>query len=75
MTQNCNHSNTLRYARRVFCNGSVHYCVQCTRCLDVVKTKRHENKLFIKHEEIPPGAMIFDWIDTEAAVGGLFDDN
>jgi hypothetical protein len=75
MKNTCNHDHSLRYARRVFSNGTVHYCVQCTRCLDVVKTARHGYRLFIRHDEIPSSAVIFEWIDPSCATGGLFDDN
>lgn len=68
----CQHDGTLRYARRVFSNNTIHYCVQCTHCLATVKTDRHGGKLFIKHEEIPQGAVIFDWIDPDCTQGGLF---
>lgn len=68
----CSHEGSLRYARRLFTDGTTHYCVQCTRCLEVVKTQRHELRLFIKHEDIPLGAVIFDWIDPSGIQGGLF---
>lgn len=70
----CDHKGGLRYARRIFSNGTVHFCVQCVRCLETVKTARHEGRLLIKQSEIPQGAVIFDWVDPSAAQGGLFDE-
>lgn len=67
----CSHSNALRYARRIYADGSSQFCVQCSRCFKTVKTSRHGGKLFIKHSEIPPGALICDWIDPETVQGGL----
>lgn len=67
--QDCDHRGSRRYARRVFSNGTIHYCVQCSRCLKAVKTDRHDGKLFLKHTEIPENTPIFEWID---ASGGLF---
>lgn len=57
----CNHDGSLRYARRIFSNGTTHYCVQCSSCLDIVKTERHGGRLFIKHEEIPHGKAIHEF--------------
>ena len=67
----CEHLNSLRYTRRIFSNGTAHYCVQCSRCFATVKTQRHNGNLFIKHEEIPPGVIISDWIDPNSLQGGL----
>lgn len=69
----CDHKGGLRYARRIFSNGTTHYCVQCARCFEVVKTDRHEGRLLIKHSEIPQGAVIFDWIDPSEAQRGFFE--
>lgn len=70
--QECSHRGTLRYTRRIFSNGTVHYAVQCSTCFRTIKTHRHNHKLFIKHEEIPPGAVICDWIDPDTVQVGLF---
>lgn len=69
--QDCNHYGALRYARRVNPDGSIQFCVQCSRCFDTVKTAKHGGKLFIKHKEIPPGVLICDWIDPDSVQGGL----
>lgn len=72
----CDHKGFLRYARRTFSNGTVHYCCQCKNCGQVVKIKRHNYRPFIKHSEIPTGYQIHEFIDTsdEAWQGGLFDE-
>lgn len=70
----CNHKGHLRYVRRVFVNGTMHFGVQCSKCLDMVKTEKHDYKLFIRIEEIPPHSTIHEWIDPELNEdqGGLF---
>lgn len=72
----CDHVDFLRYARRKFENGAIHYCVQCSNCGKVVKTKRHNGKLFIKHSEIPTGYQIHKFMHTQDGSwqGGLFDE-
>ncbi len=62
MTQ-CDHNGHLRYVRRIFKNGTQHFGVQCSKCLDMVKTKRHDNKLFISLAEIPAHSTIHEYID------------
>ena len=71
----CNHIGGMRYARRTFSNGTVHYCIQCKICGEVVKHKRHDYRPFIKHTEIPTGYQIHEFKDTsdESWQGGLFD--
>ena len=61
----CDHVNAKRYARRVFENGTIHYCVQCLKCLRVIKTEKHAGKLFIKHNEIPTNKKIHEFITRE----------
>ena len=72
----CDHKGFLRYARRTFTNGTVHYCVQCKNCGQVVKIGRHNYRPFIKHSEIPTGYQIHEFMDTsdESWQGGLFDE-
>ena len=72
----CDHVGFLRYARRKFQNETIHYCVQCSQCGKVVKTKRHGGKLFIKHSEIPTGYQIHEFliVDDGSLQGGLFDE-
>lgn len=57
----CKHDGKLRFARRNFENGTVHYCVQCLQCGEVVKHKRFDYRPFIRHEEIPTGFMVHDF--------------
>ena len=61
----CDHLGHRVYARRVFANGTIHFCVQCLKCLTTVKLPEHGNRPWIRVEEIPPGRKIHDFIDTE----------
>lgn len=61
--QQCNHKGHLRYVRRVFKNGTTHFGVQCSACLDMVKTERHQLKLFITLAEIPAHSTIHEYVD------------
>ena len=58
----CSHSGTRRYARRTFDNGTVHICVQCMDCGEVVLMSRHGSRPWIRLDEVPPGEVIHDWI-------------
>ena len=73
----CCHTDKLRYARRKFSNGSIHYCVQCGYCGEVVKIKRHNYRPFIRHDEIPTGYQIHEFKDTtdESWQGALFNEH
>lgn len=71
----CSHSGIRRYARRTFANGTVHICVQCMDCGDVVLMTRHGNRPWIRLDEVPPGEVIHDWIEPRpepSRQGGLF---
>ena len=59
----CDHQGGKVYARRVFSNGSTHICVQCLLCLSLVKLPLHDNRPFLRLEEVPAGKKIRDWID------------
>lgn len=61
--RDCDHVGHRVYAERSFSNGSVHYCVQCTRCLQVVKLPEHGNRPFIRRDEIPADKAIHRFID------------
>lgn len=61
----CDHSGRRVYARRTYPNGSIHICVQCLECLDLVKLPEHGNRAFIKPAEVPAGKAIHDWIKPE----------
>lgn len=58
----CNHQDSLVYVRRTKEVGEVHYAVQCTECLDIVKTERHNFRPYIKHSEIPTGYVIYEFV-------------
>lgn len=51
----CDHIGHRVFRKRVFGNLTEHYCVQCLKCGRVVK---HNNKLWLKLEDIPPQAKI-----------------
>ena len=65
--------NRYRYTRRIFTNGAIHYCIQDTETLDLIKSPQHDYRPFIRHDEIPPGETIYRWVDPEDTQGGLFD--
>ena len=64
----CDHSGHRVYARRVFINGTVHFCVQCLTCFNVCKMPEHNNRPWLKVAEIPAGRKIHDFIDREDAL-------
>ena len=57
--QQCNHDGVLVYVRRTNTDNSIQYAIQCLDCLQLVKLKKHDGKLFIKHSEIPHGETIY----------------
>jgi len=61
--RDCDHAGHQVYARRVFRNGSVHFCVQCLTCLSVVKAERHQYRPWIRADEVPAGVVIHDFIE------------
>lgn len=63
----CDHTGHRVYARRVFTNGTVHFCVQCLSCLRAVKIPEHGNRLWIRVEDVPRGRAIHDFIESEDA--------
>lgn len=66
--------NQNRYTRRTFSNGAIHYCIQDMNTLDLVKSPRHEYRPFIRHDEVPAGETIYEWIDVNTDQGGLFNE-
>jgi hypothetical protein len=70
----CSHDGERRYTRRVFANGTVHICIQCMDCLDVVLIPLHNMRPWIRLDEVPAGQIIYEWIEAEHAVRqeGLF---
>ena len=63
--RDCDHAGHRVYARRRFANGTVHICVQCLDCLGVVRIPEHNNRPWIRIEEVPPGRKIHDFIEPE----------
>lgn len=61
----CDHLGHRVYSRRQFANGTVHFCVQCVRCLRVVTLPEHGNRPWLKVDEIPAGRKIHDFIESE----------
>ena len=62
--RDCDHAGHRRYTRRVFANGTVHYCVQCIKCLRVVKLDEHDQRPWIRFNEIPTGKTIHPFIEA-----------
>ena len=53
----CEHSK--RIYVRATTNKTTHYGVQCTECLQIIKTVKHGFRPWIKHSEIPLGEAIY----------------
>lgn len=62
----CNHVGFRVYAKRVFKDGSIHYCVQCLNCLRAVKLEGKKG-VWLKAEDLPPDSIntIRNWIDDD----------
>lgn len=56
----CIHENW-RYTRRIFVNGTSHYCAQCSDCRDLVRLPAHDFRPFIRADEIPAEVTIQEW--------------
>jgi hypothetical protein len=65
--RDCDHVGHRVYARRVFANGTVHFCVQCLVCLRTLKLDDHGGRPWIRVEEVPAGRKIHDFIEREDA--------
>lgn len=63
----CGHVGHLVYARRVFANGTNHICVQCLKCLAVVKMPEHGYRPWIRLEEVPEGMAVHAFVDEGQA--------
>lgn len=59
----CDHVGHRVYARRIFNNGTIHHCVQCLICLQVVKLQEHDNRPWIRLDEVPAGKMIHPFLE------------
>lgn len=62
----CDHRGARVYARRTLPNGTEHLCMQCIRCLSVVKAQEHGNRPYIRPDEIPADATIYAFIEPES---------
>lgn len=60
---NCDCVGHYFYTKRIFKNGTIHFCAQCKSCLRVVKLPIHNFRPWIKPEEIPTGNIIQDFIE------------
>lgn len=49
---NCDHYKSKVYAKKTFANGTVHYCIQCIKCLNLVTLEGQKGQ-WIKLEDIP----------------------
>jgi len=63
--RDCDHVGHRVYTKRTFSNGTTHYCVQCLRCFAAVKMPEHNNRPFIRRDEIPANKTIFTFIEPE----------
>lgn len=67
MKMECNHTGHRVFTKRLFQNLTTHYCVQCLNCGQVVK---HNNKLWLKLEDIPPTKTIYNFDEFLLENGG-----
>lgn len=51
----CDHVGCVVYARNT--NGQIF--MQCQNCAKILKTPKHDKKLYIKLSEVPAGAPIY----------------
>ena len=63
--RDCDHAGHTVYTRRTFRNGTVHICVQCQLCLSVVKLPEHGFRPYINLSEVPTGAVIVEFCDSD----------
>lgn len=59
----CDHVGHRRYVRRVFSNGTIHFCVQCQQCRETVLMQEHGMRPYIRAEEIPKGRLVGEWVE------------
>jgi len=58
----CDHIGQRVYARKRAASGAIQYCVQCKRCKHVCKLPQHNNRPWIRHDEIPAGRAIEEFL-------------
>ena len=54
----CDHVGHEFYARITLPNGQSHFCIQCEKCLEVIKSKKHGWRLYIKLSEVPSDSIV-----------------
>lgn len=54
----CDHMGHEFYARITLPNGQSHFCIQCEKCLSIIKSKKHGQRLYIKLSEIPMDSVV-----------------
>lgn len=54
----CDHVGHEFYARITLPNGQNHFCIQCEKCLSIVKSEKHGKRLYIKLSEIPVDSIV-----------------
>jgi hypothetical protein len=67
MRDDCDHFAGKVYARKTFANGTVHTCVQCIRCLAVVRLPEHNMRPWIRLDEVPLGRVVHAFIEEGQA--------
>lgn len=63
----CKHIGHRVFTKRLFQDLTTHYCVQCLNCGQIVK---HNNKLWLKLEDIPPTKTIYNFDELLLESGG-----
>lgn len=66
-SNDCDHASSKVYARKTFKNGSIHHCIQCLRCMAVVRLPEHSNRPWIRLEEVPLGRAVHAFIEEGQA--------
>lgn len=64
----CNHTGARVYVRRALPDSTVHICVQCAACLELLKLPQHKYRPYLRLADVPSGQAIGDWTEREAAV-------
>lgn len=63
--KDCDHVGHEFYAR-ITVNNHNHFCIQCDKCHDKIKSDKHGGRLYIKPSEIPFGAVIKPLIERKS---------
>jgi hypothetical protein len=60
----CNHERR-QYCRVQTPSGHLIFSIQCLDCLELIKTQKHHDKLFLKPSEIPLNETIHAFIQRD----------